>query len=239
MPNIKVFDKDTFECLSKMAHFPYNSDFLIYNDKIYIISFSGFYKGLLYLYNLNGKLIRHLDFCNNYIINLEIYYDLKSNDVFIIIVSQCSLLSYNFTKEKLYHNYSKISNTNNKINIIEDEYITKLICSDIHNITIFDFHNGNILNIIHPNFKIQNFCIWNNQYIIAITEILYIPSFKEFSGMELININNGKVITSLFNAKNIIDLIKVLNHPNYGKCLIVGLNNEKIEILKEKINQPD
>ena len=43
--------------------------------------------------------------------------------------------------------------------------------------------------------------------------------------MELININNGKVAKSLFNLKDKLNLIKVLNHPNYGKCLIVGVDN--------------
>ena len=123
-----------------MNYFPVISDFLISNNKIYIISYGAISNGLFNLYNLNGELIKYLNFSDSYIIiNLEIYYDHKSNNIFIIIVSQASLLSYNYTKDELYHNYSKISYENNKINIIVDENITKLIWSDILNITIFDF----------------------------------------------------------------------------------------------------
>ena len=232
--DIKIFDNNTFECISTMNYFPVISDFLISNNKIYIISYGAISNGLFNLYNLNGELIKNLNFSFNYvIINLEIYYDHKSYNIFIIIVSQASLLSYNYTKDELYHNYSKISYENNKINIIVDENITKLIWSDILNITIFDFHNGNILNIISPKEKIQNLCIWNNQYIIAAKEIQDSNFLKQGRRMELINMNNGKVAKILFNLKDKLNLIKVLNHPNYGKCLIVGVDNNKIKILAE------
>ena len=89
--DVKIFDNNTFECISTMNYFPVISDFLISNNKIYIISYGAISNGLFNLYNLNGELIKYLNFSDSYIIiNLEIYYDHKSNNIFIIIVSQAS-----------------------------------------------------------------------------------------------------------------------------------------------------
>ena len=234
-----IFDNKNFECISSTQVFPIISDFIMYNNNIYVI-FSEIYSNqILQVYdlnNLNGERIKLLDCSDNPVTDVDIFYDLKLNNIFIIIVSLSSILSYDYNENQIYHYYSDLFYEINEVNIINDEDITKLLWSDTRNITIFDFHSGDLLYIISSGDNIQTHCLWNNQYIIVATLKKNISSFNECSEMKLIDLINGKIINDLLNINNKVKRIKLLNHPIYGKCLIAGVDYNKIKIFTEKSN---
>ena len=236
---LTIFDNKNFECISSTQVFPIISDFITYNNNIYII-FSEIYSNqLLQIYdlnNLNGERIKLLDCSDNSVTDVEIFYDLKLNKIFIIIVTLSSLLSYDYNENEIYHYYSDLFYEINKVNIINDEDITKLLWSDTRNITIFDFHSGDLLDIVSPEVNIQTHCIWNNQYLIVATLKQNISSFNQYSEIKLIDLTNGKIINDLLNINNKVKRINILNHPIYGKCLISGVDCNKIKIFIEKKN---
>ena len=93
-----------------------------------------------------------------------------------------------------------------------------------------------MLDIVSPEVNIQTHCIWNNQYLIVATLKQNISSFNQYSEIKLIDLTNGKIINDLLNINNKVKRINILNHPIYGKCLISGVDCNKIKIFIEKKN---
>ena len=141
------------------------------------------------------------------------------------------LKSYDFTKNKLYHEYHNIKYSNNNffINDNNDDNIIKLIvpCHD-NFIRIWDFDSGELLKQIkiHTNNDdlLKCFCPLNNESIVC--------GFKN-SIINIVNIKNGNIIQKLIGHENDVINLQIIELPNYGKCLISqGLENDQIKLWK-------
>ena len=120
--------------------------------------------------------------------------------------------------------------------IINDkEKIIKLIASTyLGYIKIWDFHSGELLNLIEANVtQLYGISLWDNKHLFVSCE----DNESEIKKIKLIDLNTGKIKKILSSYNGLILTIKKLNHPKYGECLITqcwGGNSIQLIINKNK-----
>ena len=102
------------------------------------------------LFDLNGIKIKEFDYLSTEITYyIDIFYDIKSKNTFIITGNFGKIISYDYKKNRIYHKYDDSDKTEHFNLIINDkEKIVKLIESGEENIQIWNFHSGKLLIII-------------------------------------------------------------------------------------------
>jgi hypothetical protein len=91
------------------------------------------------------------------------------NQIFLIIKSSLDIKSYYFKENKKYHTYKFLPLDKNNFIIEEFNDATKILASISEIILVFDFHSGDLLELIkidNGNF-INCLCFWNQFYLFA------------------------------------------------------------------------
>ena len=182
-------------------------------------------------FDLNGNQIKEIENSSgDKIFYIDNYFDKNSSKNYIIICFKFMIKSYDFHKNKIYHEYHNIKYSNNNFVVNDDdEKIIKLIVPCWDNIIrIWDFHSGELIkkiNIIFNNDNhIKRYCFLNNTYLFA--------GYDDDS-IRLINLKFGYAFKKLIGHKDFILTIRKINHPKYGECLISqGYKDDQIKLWK-------
>ena len=159
------------------------------------------------------------------ILYIEIYFDKTHLINYIISCNINFVKSYNYNENMTYHKYYDNNNSiHNSFVINSFGNVVQLIelCND-GNIRIWDFHLNVLLNKIKvDNNILTTISIWDENNIIV--------GIKN-KGIKIIQLNKGKIINIINEKNNIINTVKAINHPKYGKSLITqGIFCEQIRL---------
>ena len=232
--NIRIWNLFNWECILNISHansdgYLYSACFLYSNKHLYIIS-SNFnllnQPEFLKIFDLNGKKINEIKESNDITYIIENYYENDLQNNYIITGNLGSVKYYIFDKNKLYNKYYNKENgthlslliykANKSINLIES-------CFD-GNISIWNFHTGELIDRIKINKWLTGICLWNNDY-------LFVGSYDK--SIKLVDIKKKAIIKDLYEHRDWVLTIKIINHSKYGNCLISqGRRKDQIKIWK-------
>ena len=241
--NIKIWNNNNYECLLNLKEMELDYVcvskvcFMNYKNNIYIIlSGISFSDQTCKLFDLSGNKIKEIN------LGPKITYILTYNDGelskdFILISTTEMVKSYNYDESKIYHCYLNIrkSYIYNLIVVNKDrvwEQI-RLVGNYGNYVIIWNFHTGEILNNVYFNNNINNICIWNNQFLIAIYE-----KFNEKKDIiSLLDVSTGNLKKELITFENCkCQMISKIDHPDYGEGLIALTQDHKIKLFLTKVN---
>ena len=185
---------------------------------------------------MSGNIIKEINFESivNYIITFN---DNELSKFYIVISTPNMVKSYNYDEDKIFHCYLNIlkSFIYNLIVVNKDRIWepTRLFGNYGNYVIIWNFHTGEMLNNVSFNGTINNICLWNNQFLIAITENLNAKN----NIISLLDISTGKLTKDLISFGN-CKFIKIskINHPNYGEGLITLNQDHKIKLFLTEVN---
>jgi WD40 repeat protein len=234
--NIKLWNINIFECIYNYEKvnnkgFLYSACFLNDNNNNYILSCNdGFaFSEPIKVFDFYGNMIKEINDSYDSTNFIDVYYDNKSTNKYIITGNCNYMKSYNYDLNEVYHIYQIYNqkNGNNSYHhnliIYEDGGIANLIDLFLGKILIWDFHSGELLrNIDNKDNTINSFCLWKNEYI-------FISCLD--NSIKLMEFKTGAIIRDLKNDSNIINL-KTITIPKLGDCLISQEILEKIKIWK-------
>ena len=228
--NIKIWDFNNAECIFNI--YPYskgiiNSACFLYDNNVkeILIVTSNYYNEdnfkqdeSIKIFNLKGEELNEIKDSEENTISIDSFYDNKYNKNYIISANKYSVISYDYEKNKIYHTY--IQQTflydcssfviYNKTRNIGD--LLKLIYSTGDGmVKIWDFHSGYFLQQIKiSEGYIFSICLLDDKYLFSCGKNYNKDIIKledEQSNLKIIHIN-GEIT------------VKIIEHPNYGKCLI-------------------
>ena len=239
--NIKLWNINNFECILDLTNINkngwiYSACFLNNNDNIYIITSNSNYFDQniepIKIYDLNGNKISEINDSNYNTYFINSYYDTKFNKNFIITGNAGYTTSFDFNKNKIYHQY--IDNENDIeyacthdsiIVILDNEGITKLIESSVDgHIRIWNFHTCILFNKIKIcNSALYGLCLLNEEY-------LFIGC--EDKTIRILKLSNGRIMDhNLIGHKRDVIAIKKIIHPEFKECLLSqGLQKDQIKL---------
>ena len=231
--NIKLWNINNFECLYNYekvnnSGFLYSACFLNDNNNKYILSCNdGFtFSESIKVFDFYGNMIKEIKDSYDSTNFIDVYYDNKSTNKYIITGNSDYMKSYNYDLNEVYHIYNQnIDNNSYHHNLIvyDDGEIVNLINLFFGKILIWNFHSGELLRTIEiKDNTINSFCLWRNEYI-------FIGCLD--NSMKLMELKNGKIIKELKNDSNIINL-KAITNPKLGDCLISQEIGKKIKLWK-------
>ena len=148
--------------------------------------------------------------------------------------------SYNYDEDKTYQSYLNIGrNYIYNLMVVNKDRIwepTHLFGNYGNYVIIWNFHTGEMLNNVSFDININNICLWNNQFLIAITE-----NFNENKDIiSLLDINTGKLKKNLISIENCkYRMISKIDHPDYGEGLIALTQNNKIKLFLTQVTKED
>lgn len=147
----------------------------------------------------------------NALFDVKSYYDKKLKKSYIIFCSPGIVKSFDMDKDSIYKIYCNEENicTNNQIIISDFDSKIKIISSALSMIRIWNFHKGDLLNVIKRN-NIRKIWIWNVDYLFAAC-----GSY----GLKLINLKTGNITQSIKGFKESTN-VKKIKHPIYGEYLL-------------------
>ena len=225
---LKLYNAKNWQCIlniNKVYNSGYllSSDFLNDKEETYIITGNNndgdIFIGPIKIFDLKGNKIKEINDSKEDTFFIFSYHDIKKDKNYIIAGSYKSLKSYDYNENKLYHNYFDDDKDKIKTNAIinDNEEIIKLIACNSHNIRVWNFHSGILLNEIKVfnekmNMDIGGYlCLWNDDYV-----------FVGCSDHEikLVDLHYGAIKKSLGGHKDYIVTIKKIILPKYGECLI-------------------
>ena len=184
------------------------------------------------IFDMEGSKIKELNESNEKSFFIDNYYDYNLCKNYIVTGSQCFVKSYDFSENKLYHEYRDKDNESNHFSIAinNNSEIIKLIdsCNDGY-LRIWNFHSAELLKkiqvISQPIFGI---CIWNDEYIFVACED------KEIN---LVDINSGNISKKFSGHSKAVATIKKINIKNYGECLVSqGMRDDQIRLWGKNLN---
>ena len=200
------------------------------NNKIYILT-SNYYVGPddnlkqpIKVFDLEGNKIKDINSSKGNNFYIDTYYDKKTDKYYITgDVTSLQLNSYLFEENKIYKKYW-CPNYPIYSHIIverENEILEKIVylIEFTNCIRIWNFHTEDIIKTIDVDDQIYCGYFWNDEYLCI---------GCSHDGIKFVNIENGKIIKEI-KCENPIHAIKVINHPQYGKCLISQCENSDNE----------
>ena len=140
---------------------------------------------------------------------------------------------------KLYYKYEDNNNDNDNVNDNNDHniflnhysvkikkkgQIIKLIesCED-GNIRIWNFHTGELMQKFKVSFdNLFTICFWKDEYLFI--------GCGDFT-IKLLKLENGDIIEEFINESMPL-ILRVLEIPKYGECLVFQDNGGKIKLRK-------
>jgi len=215
--------KNIFYIYSCLLVFPHN-----YQENFIIISsFGNELSSKIYSFE-NGKFIKYIYPNNKFIFYLLSWYNKRNNKYYIIQLADSEIIITNLLEDDLYSKLIHEINYYYICGFIYNKNNNDYLCCSTTNgfIKIWDLYNKNIFKIINTNkAKTNNWLMhiieWNNKYII-------VADFRNYS-FKIIDIEIGKVISNYKVPHKIIS-IKKLKHPIYGESLLVGDDDNRIEL---------
>lgn len=211
--------------------------FMNYKDNIYIIlSSTSLSDPICKLFDLSGKLIKEIKF-DKIINSIITYNDEELSKIYILISTPKMVKSYNYDEDKVYHCYLNIQKSfiYNLIVVNRDRVWepTRLFGNYGNYVIIWNFHTGEMLNNVYFNSNINNICLWNNQFLIAITE-----NFNENKSIiSLLDISTGKLKKDLISYENCkFEMISKINYSDYGEGLVTLTHDHKIKLFLTEVN---
>jgi len=245
--NIKIWNINNWECLynfhdhSYADNSTYSADFLIDNNEIFIIIGRAnlFYTEIITpedeirVYDLKGNKIKEIKNSNKVTYNISSYYDNKLNKIFIIGADRKFINSYDYNENKLYYKYGckdekeeneDIDNyeSSSIFRINSKEELVELIYLDGYSIiNIWNFHSGELLiKLAIDKIFIYDIFLWNKKYLFL---------GCNDNTIKLIELDNYKIIKTLFGHNDIVHNITKIIHPKFGECLLSqGKNIDEI-----------
>jgi hypothetical protein len=209
-----------------------------YKNNIYIImSSTSFSDPICKIFDLSGNIIKKINFELMMINNIIKYDDEELSKFYIIISSPKMIKSYNYDEDKIYHCYLNLRNSciYNLVVVNKDRIWepTRLFGNYGNYVIIWNFHTGEMLNNVFSYVNINNICLWNNQFLIAITE-----NFKENKSIiSLLDVNTGQLKKDLIsNEKCKFVMISKIDHPEYGEGLIALTEDHVIKLFLTKVS---
>ena len=193
----------------------------------------------LKVFNLKGEKIIQIRDSKRNTFFVDVYYDINTNNTYIIAGNQGNVISYNYDENELYNTYfeefeNDVFHHSFKIFECQEQNvkITKLIeTSDGFNsvIRIWDFHRAILLGKIKStNNVFRCIDIWDNNFA-------FVGCGDK--SIKLINLENNKIINSLIGHQNNVSSFIIMFHPKFGKCIISqGHSNDQIRIWTSENN---
>ena len=242
--NIKVWGLNYWECLFNLENIYnegliYSACFLLDYSQIYIVISHHSKKCCenIKVYDLNKKLKKEIYDSDDETFFIDSFYDKKDSKNFIITGNLNYVKSFEFTRNRLYHEYKDKQNCKSEhtsIIIDKDNEILRLIESSHGGyIRIWNFHTGELINRISNNGKINCICLWNTDYL-----------FVGFSSgkIRLLELKTKKYIkdheiysNALFSDLQVLSLKKII-HPKFGECLICqGYEDSRITMFRNEV----
>ena len=241
--NIKIWNLNNYQCILnlKEMEIDYVSvsqvSFMNHKNNIYIVlSKAPFPSPICKLFDLFGIQLKEINFESN-INYITTYNDDDLTKTYIIISFSSMIKSYNYKEGKIYKFYLNIGrNYIYNLLVINKDRIwepTRVFANYGNYVTIWNFHTGEMLNNVYFEVNINNICLWNNQFLIAITE--NINTNKDI--ISLLEINTGILKKNLISFENCkFCMISKINHPNYGEGLLASSRDNEIKLFLTKIN---
>ena len=173
------------------------------ND-IILIPFSSSTAGTIKFYNMNEEFISELEQNLGFILGLNVYYEEKSNNNYILIANTIGILSYNMEKSSINKFIPKMTLEEKKNNGFDEPFVVRdknrllLLgpCFYYPYLYIWDFINGDLIKKVETTSGISDMCLWNDTYVFA----GLIKSDK--NNFILINIKNGEIVKSFKTETN-------------------------------------
>ena len=231
--NIKLWNINNFECIYNYekvnnSGFLYSACFLNDNNNKYILSCNdGFtFSESIKVFDFYGNMIKEIKDSYDSTNFIDVYYDNKSTNKYIITGNSDYMKSYNYNLNEVYHIYNQnIHNNSYHHNLIvyDNGETVNLINLFFGKILMWNFHSGEFLRTIEiKDNAMISFCLWRNEYII-------IGCLD--NSMKLMEFKTGKIIKELKNDSNTINL-KAITIPKFGDCLISQEIGKKIKLWK-------
>ena len=232
---IKIWDIENFNCILDLKKLELNytyiskTCFMNFKNEIYIII--GNTNEPFKFYNLSGEIIKEIKFDKdiNYIYT---YNDDELSEVYIIISRLSDIISYDYENGKIYNQYFNIEKgyIYNLLLVKNNESgeATRIFGNYGSYLNIWNFDTGELLKNIRFNYNVNNICLWNNQFLIGITEI----KFGIQNSLCLLDLKNGKISENLISYEkcNPEFLFFKIMHPKYGEGLIIITKDMKIKL---------
>ena len=204
--NIKLWNINTLDCLLNIKSAYKNgimfSACFLYNDKqLYIVSCNDYYPdkpGPIKIFDLKGKKTKEIKNSKERTFFIDIYYDIKFDNNYILVGNKNYVKSYDYLNNKLYHKYCDNSLTFHNCIIISNgnnDNIIKLIeSSNDGNIRIWNFHSGELIKKIEilsdkEQFALYGMCLLRNEYLFV---------GCNDNTVRLVEMNNGKNTSILY-----------------------------------------
>lgn len=224
--NLKIWNAYNWECIFNLevnnSGWFYSACILKDKEENYIITSNRSKWGIpeqIKVFNFSGNKIKEINNSNEQTFFIDTYYDKLLREKFIITANVGYIKSYDFRNNKVYKiyedkNYSLYKNEH--ISILIDCYDEKLIklieSSNDGYIGIWDFHSAYLLSKMQISGQgLNSLCLIKENYLFVACED---------KTLKLIEINGGKILTSLKGHNKEVVTIKKIFHPNYGECLI-------------------
>ena len=225
--NIKLWNINNIDCLLNIKSAYKNGEmfsacFLYTNKQLYIVSCNDYYPdkpGPIKIFNLEGKKTKEISNSKERSFFIDIYYDNKVDNTYILVGNKDHVKSYDYLQNKLYHKYCDESFTFHNCIIInnrDNDNIIKLIeSSSDGNIRIWNFHSGELLKkfeiFSNRKFSLYGMCLFGIEYLfVGCTD----------KTIKMVEMTNGKIIINLYGHHEFPSTLKILNHPYYGEILI-------------------
>lgn len=236
LTDIKKKNNDIY----KICHISYIHN----NNYIHIIESSD--EVPILVYNLDGIKIKKIK-NNEKIYTLKTFYDDKSSKSYIIVNNVSYLKSYDYDNDKEYTYY--FHDTYNEvfqilINNKNDQTQLIGLGRNYPFIIIWNFHNGqklydiylkgNVFSVL-DTMNISYSFLWDEQYLcFGICNDIG-KGHPGVYTLKLLDLKTLRVCGNLINLKNKrFSLIKKIEHPIYGECLITEIFFNEIGLWKKK-----
>ena len=232
--NIKIWNINNWQCILNIENINKNCDlysacFLKDNNKNFIITSHYNWNGEsepIKVFDFNGNKIKEINDSKDKTLLIDSFYDKKNEIIYIITCNEGYIKSYDYYKNKVFNIYSDNNNSehHDSISIKFSEKLIYLIesCND-GNIRIWDFYSSSLLKkIFISQYHLYGLCLLNNDYLMV---------GCEDKTIKIIELKNGKIISSSIGHNNKVIEIKKIIHPKYGECFISqGLAHDQIKL---------
>ena len=239
--NIRLWNINNLECITNITNINNggvldSSCFLKENNKNYIIT-SNYNNEAgkseqIKVFNFKGQLIKTINDSKDKTFFIDSYYDHILCKNYIITGNYSYLKSYDFSNNKVYHQYLDNKNIYNHFHfilVINKNKIKLIDGCDDGIIRIWNFHSGLLINKIESGkglFKIGSLCLWNNNYIFVGSK----------DTIRLIELKNGLIIKEFKGHNNYVCTIIKIIHPKYGELLLSqNMHDSNINLWSNKI----
>jgi len=232
--SIKLWDIKAWECIVKIEdifeRYKLTSGFIFINNAQINITLNNY--NSIKIFDLNKNQIKEINIgSGDELLCINNFYDKKLSKNYIVLCTKFMIKSYDFNKDKIFHEYHNIKYSNKNFIINDEEEIIKLIAPGYDNIIrIWDFNSGDIIKEIkiesNEHDTLKSFCFLNNKFLFA---------GYDDNSIRLINLENGYVYQKLLGHKERVLTLKKVIHHKYGECLLSqGYRDDQIKLWKYK-----